>query len=44
MNRNISREERERDNKLKAKVGEKRGSGEARWKTGRRTLDRGDGE
>ena len=44
MNRDISREERERDNKLREKVAEKRGNGEMRWKTGRGTLDREDGK
>ena len=44
MNRDISREERERDNMLRAKVAEKRGDGEVRWKTRRGTLNRGDGK
>ena len=44
VNRDISREERERDNKLMTKVAEKRGNGDTRWKTRRGTEDRRDGE
>ena len=44
MNRDISREEREIDNELRAEVAEKRSNGEMRWKIRRGTLDRKDGE